>query len=106
MPEQPLRPIAKRTTIYLPERFILDKPTFEINDKLNTLCTFFHHSNTLVSVPVTFEKFNPFLAKKESVTGYQIVIDKNHRETLARIRQQTGLTISQLAEYCFRNEKM
>lgn len=102
MPEQPLRPIAKRTTIYLPEKFILHKPTFEINAKLNTLCTLFQHSNKQVSVPIIFAKFNPLLAKKINVTGYQIIIDENHRETLARIRQQTGLTISQLAEYCFR----
>ncbi|MFJ7932830.1 hypothetical protein [Sporosarcina sp. NPDC096371] len=34
--------------------------------------------------------------------NYQLIINDDHRNTLAKIRQQTGLTISALTEYCFR----
>lgn len=33
LPEQALRAIAKRTTIYLPSKFKLNKPTQEINEE-------------------------------------------------------------------------
>ncbi|WP_318615790.1 endonuclease [Sporosarcina sp. YIM B06819] len=102
MPIQPLRSIAARTTIYLPAKYELSKPTSEINERLNKLHTLFDSSTTEVCLQTIFPLFN--LEKKEvgDVKEYQIVIDEKHRESLARIRQQTGLSVSQLAEYCFR----
>jgi len=101
LPVQPLRPIAKRTTIYLPEKFKLLKPTSEINVKLDKLDTLFANSKKEVCIHTTFSTFNPLLAYREEAKSYQIIIDEDHRHTLARIRQQTGLTISQLTNYCF-----
>jgi len=98
---QPLRPIAKRTTIYLPAQFKLLKPTSEINVKLDKLDTLFVNSKKEVCIHTTFSTFNPLLAQRENANSYQIIIDENHRQTLAGIRQQTGLTISQLTNYCF-----
>lgn len=102
LPNQPTRPIAKRTTIYLPTKYLIRKPTAEINDKFN-------HLNRLID-PLTkktcpeniFFLFQHRKKKQDEVNGYQIVIDTQHRNLLAYIRQQTGLTISQLAAYCFR----
>lgn len=101
LPVQPLRPIAKRTTIYLPEKFKLLKPTSEINVKLDKLDTLFANSKKEVCIHTIFSTFNPLLAHREDAKSYQIIIDENHRHTLARIRQRTGLTISQLTKYCF-----
>ncbi len=101
LPIQPIRPIAKRTTIYLSEKFKLLKPTSEINLKLDKLDTLFANSKKEVCIHTTFSTFNPLLSHKENANSYQIIIDDNHRQTLARIRQQTGLTISQLTNYCF-----
>lgn len=101
LPVQPLRPIAERTTIYLPAKFNLMKPTSEINKKLNKLHTLFGDSQQVVSIHKAFGKFNALKENREKLRGYQIVIDDNHRKTLASIRQQTGLTISLLCEYCF-----
>ncbi|MBO0601195.1 endonuclease [Sporosarcina sp. E16_3] len=101
LPIQPIRPIAKRTTIYLPEKFKLVKPTSEINLKLDKLDTLFANSKKEVCIHTTFSTFNPLLSHKENANSYQIIIDEKHRQTLARIRQQTGLTISQLTNYCF-----
>lgn len=97
----PLRTIAKRSTIYLPEKFKLLKPTSEINVKLDKLDTLFANSKKEVCIHTTFSTFNPLLAQRENANSYQIIIDENHRQTLAIIRQQTGLTISQLTNYCF-----
>lgn len=101
MPQQPLRPIAKRTTIYLPTTCNLTKPTSEINKKLNNLDNLFSNSSKHVCIQNIFSIFTPIIENNKDVKGYQIIIDENHRQTLARIRQQTGLTISQLAQYCF-----
>jgi len=101
LPIQPFRTIAKRTTIYLPTKFKLVKPTSEINGKLDKLDTLFANSTKEVCIHTTFSTFNPLLAKREYANSYQIIIDEKHRQTLARIRQQTGLSISQLTNYCF-----
>lgn len=101
LPVQPLRPIAKRTTIYWPLKFNLLKPTSEINEKLDKLHSLFDDRNMEICIQTIFSTFNPLLAHRDDVKGYQIIIHENHRHTLASIRQQTGITISQLTEYCF-----
>ncbi|WP_438296403.1 endonuclease [Sporosarcina sp. FA15] len=101
LPVQSLRPIAKRTTIYLPTKFKLLKPTTEINEKLDKLHTLLDDSKKELCIHNIFLIFNPLLANRGDVKGYQIIINENHRYTLASIRQRTGLTISQLTKYCF-----
>lgn len=101
LPEQSLRAIAKRTTIYLPATFKLDKPTDEINEKLNLLNNLFFNGNSMVSIDYIFATFNSLIENKGDKKSYQILINDNHRLTLAILRQQTGLTISKLTEYCF-----
>lgn len=102
LPVQPFRPIAKRTTVYLPTTYQIEKPTAEINDKLSSLLSLFIDpvTNTVCNDDI-FHTFLPFRAIQKEVNSYQIIIKDEHRINLARIRQQTGLTISQLAEYCF-----
>ena len=102
MPQQPLRPIAKRTTIYLPTTYKLTRPTSEINEKLKNLDSLFSNSSKHVCIQGIFSIFTPIIENNKDVKGYQIIIDENHRQTLASIRQQTGLTISQLVQYCFK----
>jgi hypothetical protein len=101
LPEQPVRAIAKRTTIYLPSKFKLDKPTYEINEKLKLLNNLLCNGNSIVSIDHIFTTFNSLLKNEEDRNNYQVVISDNHRLTLAKLRQQTGLTISKLTEYCF-----
>ena len=103
LPEQPLRSVAKRTTVYLPAKINLQKPTFEINEKLNFLSSLFSDNTEVVRPDVIFATFLPLLDRKEELKSYQIIIKDNHRNTFAEIRRQTGLTISMLAEYCFRD---
>lgn len=102
LPEQPIRSIAKRTTVYLPATFSLQKPTFEINAKLNFLSTLFSDNTEVVCIENIFATFRPLLDKNEEMKNYQIIIKDSHRNTLAEIRRQTGLMISLMTEYCFR----
>lgn len=101
LPNQPIHPIAKRTTIYLPTEYLLIKPTAEINTKLDNLTLLLNPSTQKVCPENIFSIFHNRLAKKENIEGYQIIIDEHHRHSLANIRQQTGLTISKLTEFCF-----
>lgn len=103
---QPLQPIATRTTIYLPSIYRIKKPTAEINEKLNSLVTLFIDSTTnTVCTNHIFHTFLQLRSEPKDMNNYQIVIREAHRLNLARIRQQTGLTISELVEYCFRKNE-
>lgn len=99
---QPLKAIAKRTTIYLPSQYKLDKPTQEINEKLNSFNQLLCIDNCPVSVHHIFNIFNSFHTNTENRNSFQVVISEHHRQSLAMIRQQTGLTISKIIEYCFK----
>jgi len=101
LPNQPIQSIAKRTTIYLPIKYKLIKPTAEINEKLNNLSLLIDPTNNKICSKNIFSIFRHRLAEADDTKGYQIVIAEHHRHALANIRQQTGLTISQLVEYCF-----
>jgi len=102
LPHQSAQSIAKRTTIYLPIKYKVIKPTAEINEKLDNLNLLLKPSTKKVCPENIFTTFHHRLTRIEDTKGYQIVIAEHHRRLLASIRQQTGLTISQLAQYCFR----
>ncbi|GKV64848.1 MULTISPECIES: hypothetical protein [unclassified Sporosarcina] len=79
--ELPLRPIAKRTTVYLPAFIKTSKLLAEINEKTDKLGILF--------------------CPEKKTAAYQIAITESHRSVLALIRQQTGLSVSQLVTYFF-----
>ncbi|WP_052483933.1 hypothetical protein [Bacillus sp. OxB-1] len=100
--EQPLKPIAKRTTIYLPSSYEIARPTKEINEKLSKLNTLFLDMETKsICRESIFHLFYPLLNQTTSMKSYQIIIHDDHKTALQRIRQLTGLTVSQLVGYCF-----
>lgn len=98
---QPIKAIAKRTSIYLPEKIKLINPTYEINEQLHKLNTILTDETGSIWNEFIFDTFNTFRSTKQPMKSYQIIIEENHRYTLAKIRQQTGLTVSKLVEYCF-----
>ncbi|WP_158232902.1 hypothetical protein [Sporosarcina sp. P2] len=98
----PLKPIAKRTTVYLPPTINLRKPTAEINDKLVRLHSLLCEEKKSVCLHTIFKEFEQLLSVEDMTrVGYQIVIQESHRDLLARVRQQTGLSVSLLVSYCF-----
>ncbi len=101
MPVQPLRPIAKRTTIYLPATIKLTKPTAEINEHLKHLHDLLSTSEEQICIATIHKLFSPILETKSEMNSYQIVIQQEHRKKLAVIRQRTGLTVSDLVRWCF-----
>ncbi|WP_391208025.1 endonuclease [Psychrobacillus sp. L4] len=101
LPKQPLRRIAKRTTIYIPSKFKLEKPTREINEKLNLLSTLLSRGNKIVCLEHTFSTFNSLIDNEKERKSYQVELNEKHKLILAKLCQQTGLTISKLTEYCF-----
>lgn len=101
LPEQRFKPLAKRTTIYLPDKFKLQKPTLEINEQLYLLNTLFPANTDTICPEYIFNTFKIIRKTDQYFKSYQIILQDNHRLTLAKIRQQTGLTVSKLVEYCF-----
>lgn len=104
MPVQPLRPIAKRTTIYLPETIKLTKPTSEINERLKYLGHLFNNTEETIRIPIIYNTFVPIIEENTPAKSYQIIIQENHREKLAMIRQQTGLAVSLIVRWCFESD--
>lgn len=98
----PLKPIAKRTTVYLPSTIKLRKPTAEINEKLIQLHSLLCEEKKSVCLHTIFKEFEQLMSIQDITTvGYQIVIQESYRDLLARVRQQTGLSVSMLVSYCF-----
>ncbi|MDV6376979.1 hypothetical protein ORD22_01710 [Sporosarcina sp. GW1-11] len=98
----PLKPIAKRTTVYLPSTINLRKPTAEINEKLVKLYSLFCLEKKSVCLHTIFKEFEQLASIKHTMAaGYQIVIQEPYRDLLAKVRQQTELSISLLVNYCF-----
>lgn len=97
---KPQRKLPQRTTIYLPEKIRLNKPTKEINVTLENL------NFNLMSGANNHKE--PFLYLKElsldkiPTKPYQVMIKQEHGKVLIELKQQTGLTISSLVAYCFR----
>jgi hypothetical protein len=91
----------KRTTIYLPVSIHLTKPTKQINEILinqHLLIKFFQDRNNYI-------KFYKHSVVQQHISietkGYQIIINKDYLTLLYSIKNQTGLTISQIVSICF-----
>lgn len=99
-PKCRVKPIAARTTVYLPDDIVLAQPTKEINNQYRKLPLIIEAAKN------QDEFFRQNVASQQIPTkSYQIVIHPNYKESLQKLKQQTGLTISQLTTYCFRLEK-
>lgn len=95
-----VKPIAARTTVYLPDEIILAEPTKEINSQYRKLPLIIEAAKN------QNEFFRQNVASQQIPTkSYQIVIHPNYRKSLQELKQQTGLTVSQLTTCCFRMEK-
>lgn len=99
--ELPVRPIAKRTTIYLPTSINITKPTVEITEKLEKLSGLRCPKGKITCHSTLFKEFQQQSGGQAQMSAYQIIIQEPYRKTLANIRQKTGLTVSQLVAYCF-----
>ncbi|QHJ69584.1 endonuclease [Planococcus halotolerans] len=99
-PTHRVKPIAARTTVYLPDEIILAKPTKEVNSQYSKLPLIIEAAKN------QDEFFRQNIASHQIPTkSYQIVIHPNYRESLQELKLQTGLTVSQLTTCCFRMEK-
>ncbi|WP_186310925.1 hypothetical protein [Siminovitchia fortis] len=98
----PLKQLPLRTTIYLSSNIVLIKPTREINEALHKLKQL-DILNTEPHLLLQFYKENiNWLRRKRILNSYQIKISEHNRFNLSVIRQSTGLSISQAAEWCFK----
>lgn len=98
----PLRPIANRTTIYLPETIPLTSPTQDIHQALKHLRLLFKNEQAKSICPKTlFQTLRPITEDTIPTKSCQISIQEPYKNNLAYFRQQTGATVSELAAWCF-----
>lgn len=98
-------PKPKRTTIYLPGKITLLKPTYEINHKLKSLPNLLKivkdHENYLYH----FQKYFIHIKNIKNTKPYQIIIDQKYWHYINSIKLLTGLNNSQIVSICFLLEK-
>ena len=94
-----MRPIAKRSTIYLPEDLILKKPTFEINDQYEKLAIL---QELLQDHTNFFKMTNSVKSTTTHTKPYQIEIMERYKAQLIKLKLETSLNISQITTHCFR----
>ncbi|WP_158541056.1 hypothetical protein [Sporosarcina sp. BI001-red] len=99
----PIKPIATRTTIYLPQQILLRQPTREINKQLAALSCFHNHEDSFAIKDSDLVAIITNRKNKQPTKSYQISIQEEYKVALARLRQQAGLTISELVAYCFKS---
>ncbi|EGA88997.1 LAGLIDADG family DNA endonuclease [Planococcus donghaensis MPA1U2] len=94
-----VKKIANRTTIYLPSDIQINKPTLEINEQYKKLTLLLSLSDNHIHF---FQQTKTLLNSKAITKPYQIQIENRFKENLMRLRNQSGLNISQLTTLCFK----
>ena len=88
---------SRRTTIYLPAVINIEKPTNEINEALtmlSDLINIFKHGSF-------YNKYGDLISHNfNGQKSYQIVISEKNMESLTFLKQNIGLTFSQLTYLC------
>lgn len=98
----PLKQLPLRTTIYLHKKHSVKNPTREINEKLQKLNEFEKIIKERDSyIQFYLDNIN-WLREKSSPKSYQIKISDVGRANLSMIRKTTGLSLSQIVEWCFK----
>jgi hypothetical protein len=94
-----MKPIAKRSTIYLPTDLILEKPTSEINDQYEKLPIL----QELLQDRISFFKMASSVKSTTiPIKPYQVEIKERYKTQLTKLKLETGLNISQITNHCFR----
>ncbi|MFZ0446163.1 MAG: endonuclease [Bacillus sp. (in: firmicutes)] len=90
-----------RTSIYLPAKITLKKPTYEINEHLCSLSQLYLQLNNQEDYLNYYKKYFLHIAAIKSTKSYQISIEPRYRYELQKIHQLTGLNNSQIVTLCF-----
>ena len=93
--ESVLKPIAKRTTIYLDSSIPFSSPTSEINCLLDRFSHSFHLNDD------SFRRINFQRREKNNNSNYQLKLSESNRVFLRGVQSTTGLTISEIVQECF-----
>lgn len=92
------KPVAKRTTIRLPNQISIPSPTEEINQMIRQYAS---------SIKVTTENFNRFnYARQENNESkrYQVSLTEENQDILCSVQASTGLTLGEIVQECFHQQ--
>lgn len=97
----PLKTMATRTTVYLPECLRLSQPTREINEQLHKLPLLTPGTHCTKEINALIRRVLALRALEQPTRGYQLAISPIHQLPLASIQQVTGATIGEMIALCF-----
>ena len=93
------KPLAQKPAIRLPKQIRLKAPTKDMNEALETLDDFF--TNEKVDMHKVAKHFLPRTFPNIEKRHYQVRLTDANRKRLYTLQHYTGLTLSELATYCF-----
>jgi hypothetical protein len=103
IPLKPSKIETKRTTLYLPNNIHLAKPTTEINSQLFNLKALKEIVSDRTSYIEFYKNVIVHIRLLKETKSYQIVIYEPYSQILQSIKNQTGLTISQIITICLQD---
>ncbi|PIC75938.1 hypothetical protein CSV74_13455 [Sporosarcina sp. P19] len=89
------KPVAKRTTIRLPNQISIPAPTKEINQMIQQYVS---------SIQVTgdnFQRLNYARQENNETTRFQVSLTKENQHLLCSVQASTGLTLGEIVQECF-----
>ena len=89
------KPVAKRTTIRLPNQISIPSPTREINHMIQ------QYASSIQVTEGNFQRLNYARQENNESTRYQVSLTKENQHALCSVQASTGLTLGEIVQECF-----
>ncbi|ARF18215.1 hypothetical protein [Sporosarcina ureae] len=92
------KPVAKRTTIRLPNQISIPSPTEEINQMIQ------QYASSITVTTENFQRFNYARQEDNESKRYQVSLTEENRDVLCSVQASTGLTLGEIVQECFHQQ--
>ncbi|PID05011.1 MULTISPECIES: hypothetical protein [unclassified Sporosarcina] len=89
------KPVAKRTTIRLPNQISIPAPTKEINQMIQ------QYASSIQVTRNNFQRLNYARQENNESTRYQVSLTEKNQHVLCSVQASTGLTLGEIVQECF-----
>lgn len=92
------KPVAKRTTIRLPNQISIPAPTEEINQMIR------QYASSIKVTTENFQRFNYARQENNESKRYQVSLTEENRDILCSVQGSTGLTLGEIVQECLHQQ--
>lgn len=102
-PHARIQPFAQKPAIRLPKQWTIEQPTKTINEALERLAYLL--PNDTIDMTRVIKQFFPRPTHPIEKKHYQVRLTDTNRKRLHQLHEATGLSLSELATWCFHTKK-